>query len=172
MILKNTALVISLLSLLLFVGCGGASTPAEQMKAADGAMAAEDFEKAYELYQGLLNWKGEGEVDKDKRFKAALESTKCQVQLGDYEKVQADFLALENTFPEEMSGPKSYKHSLVVTNELARVQAPVLIMTTIIAYAKEKYPDMGTQFDKYGEDLVKRASTDAEKAALKKLGYL
>ncbi len=172
MILKNTALVISLLSLLLFAACNGASTPAEQEKAADKAMAAQDYEEAFKLYQELLDWKGDGEVAQDKRFKAALESVKCQVQLGLHEEAKVSFLALEKDFADEMAKPNSYKHALAVTNEMDRANAPVLIMTDIIGFAKAKYPDVGTKFDNYKENLIKRAETDEEKAALKKLGYL
>lgn len=172
MIFKNTALVISLLSLLLFVGCNGASTPAEQEKAADKAMADENYQKAFELYQELLEWKGEGEVAEGKRFKAALESVKCQVQLELFEEAKDSFFALEKNFPKEMAKPDSFKHALAVTNEMERANAPVLIMTDIIGYAKEKYPEVGSKFDNYKVNLVKRAETDEEKAALRKLGYL
>ena len=172
MIFKNAAFLISLLFILLFTACNGVSTPAEQEKAADKAMAAEDFQKAYDLYQGLVNWKGEGDVDAGSRFKAALESIKCQVQLKLYDEAGAGFLKLEEDFADEMAKDDSYKHALAVTNEMARAEAPVLVMVDIIDYAKKKWPAVDTKFDSYKDDLVKRAQTDAEKAALKKLGYL
>jgi hypothetical protein len=163
----------SLLLAGLFLGsCNGSMTPEERMTAADSAAAKEDYEKALELYQGLVVWEGEGEVARDKRFKAALESIKCQVQMGRFEESSAAFKKLEESFAEEMGAPGAYKHALAVATSMERKKAPIAVTADLLKYASEKYPDYKDKFDIVVEELKKRATTDEEKEALRKLGYL
>jgi len=154
------------------VACGGSKTPADQDKLAGQAMVDEDYAKALELFQELLNWQGEQTVDAKLRFKASLESVKCLALLERFDEMMESFKALETDFPEEMAKPDAYKHSLAVSNLLFKKNAEVAIIGGLLKYSGEKYPDMKAKFDAHVEDLKKRATSDKDKEALKALGYL
>ena len=175
MFLRCSALATILLVLAIgmtAVCCGGAaSTPAEAEAAADEAMQSEDYGKAYDLYQDVLNWKGEGEVTEASRFKASLESIKCQAYQDKFDESVDAFMGLEKNFAEEMK-TKGDRHTLAVTRILVVREAPILTTTKLLGYAAEKYPDKKVKFDDFGKQLKDRASTPEELAELKKLGYL
>jgi len=165
-------MLVALLSLVL-LSCGGCpDTPEGQLTAAKEAKADEDYAAAYKLYQGLLNWQGEGAATQSQRFQAVLESIKCQIHLGQFEEAVESFVKLENTFAEEMGAPGAHKYALAVTHVLVDKKAPVLVTAEVLAYAGEKYPDQKDDFDKHGKALKEMATTDEEREALKKLGYL
>jgi len=173
MMLRNTAFPFLLLFFFLGLSaCGGSMTPGEQEKAAGKAQDSGNYQKALDLYQGLVDWKGEGTIDPDLRFKAALESVKCLVEIGRFEKAVEDFKALEKTFPEKMKAPKAYNYALSVCNALVRKEAGIKITAGLLKYAGEKYPDYKDRFEANIEDLKKRAKTPEDIQALKTLGYL
>ena len=169
------ALLFSLLLFLtgLFIGCGCPNTPEEKVDAAGKAMDDGNYDKAHELYQEILSWKGEGEVSGSLRFQATLESCKCLAYLERYEEAVADFKMMEKSFEKEMGVPTAAKYALQLGRVFEVKVAPVAPIVDLLQYAGEKYPDKKKDFG----GLVKaieagRDLTDEEKDKFKGLGYL
>ena len=146
-------------------------TPAAQMEAADEAVRARDFETALTLYDGLIDWKGEGQVSAGERFKASLESVKCLIALG---RAQEGVDRYQQMFGQygELTGPDAHKPTLAVLQTLVQQKAHPDISIAFVELAQEKHPDKKENFGGLVEK-IKQAGLNVEQLEkLRKLGYL
>ncbi len=169
------ALLFSLLLLFtgLVVSCGCPNTPEEKADAAGKAMDDGKYDKAHELYQEILSWKGEGEVSGTLRFHATLESCKCLAYLDRYQEAVADFKMMEKSFEKEMGVPTAAKYALQLGRVFHVKVAPVDPIVDLLHYAGEKYPDKKNDFGALVKKIeTSRDLTDEEKEKFRGLGYL
>lgn len=162
------------LSGLLFSCGGGPATPAEQMADADAAQQARDFDQALELYDGLIDWKGEGEVPAADRLKATMEAIKCMVALKRSEEAVERYTAIYEQFPGEMGATDSYKRMLAVLSSLNAAKADLTLITGLLEVANSKHAAKKDDFQKFVDKMVasRKDMDDAARAKLKDLGYL
>jgi hypothetical protein len=155
----------------LFSSCGPV-TVEDHLAAAVAAMDKDDFEKSYELYQSILDWKGEGDVSGDQRFRAAFESSRCLVFLNRFDQAVGSFIDLEKSFPAEMNQPTSYPYVLhLCTDFLRKPDSPTDRIIDLIEYGTAKYLAQKEGFACKVVEVMKRSLTDEQKERLRKNGY-
>ena len=153
-------------------GCGDSvQTPAQQMAAADEAMGARDHAAALELYDGLINWKGEGEVGSGDRFKASLESVKCLISLN-RAKAGVDRYAEMYGKYGELDSADAHKHTMAVLRTLVDQKTDANLSIEFLKLAQAKHPDKQDNFGKVVEKLKQQGLSNEQLEALAKLGYL
>ncbi|MBI4880224.1 MAG: hypothetical protein HY812_11290 [Planctomycetes bacterium] len=172
--LIHSSVPAALVGLLLACGAcgGGAATPQDQMGQADEAMASGDYDKALQLYDGLLAWKGEGVVPASDRCKASLESVKCLILLKRPEEGVERFKGMYQTFAADMEAPDGYKKALAVLSTLIQEKVDPGVSIGLLALATEKHPGQKENFAKWVEALKKQGLSGEDEAALSQLGYL
>ncbi|MFH0943654.1 MAG: hypothetical protein V2A76_00495 [Planctomycetota bacterium] len=160
-----------LIALLSGCGDGTAETPASRMAAADDAMAAHDYQKALDLYDSLITWKGEGTVPPEDRFKASIESVKCLIALHEPQEGVDRFHRMFTSFP-ELAAADAYKHTLAVLRTLVESGAEPKISIALLALAQEKYPEQKKKFGQLVPKLREQGLDSEAEAKLRTLGYL
>jgi len=158
-----------LVPLTCLVSCGP-TTPGDYSDAATDAMNDQNYEKALSLYSDLLDWKGEGEVKPEIRFKAARNSVECKIRLGKAKEGVADFTKLKETFSEQMAAPDAYTYAQSVFGALSDAKADFDASLALLAFASENYPEQKEKFQSLADELKKGAS-DEQRSKLKGLGY-
>ena len=141
------------------------------MVSADEAMASKEYQQALDLYDGLIDWKGEGTVAPGDRFKAAIESVKCLVAMEEPEDGVARFTSMFGSYP-ELEDATAYKHTLAILRTLDDARANVMIQIDLLELAKEKHPQQNEKFGQWVQKLKDRGLDSEAVARLKKLGYL
>ncbi|MFH0943653.1 MAG: hypothetical protein V2A76_00490 [Planctomycetota bacterium] len=141
------------------------------MASADNAMAAHDYQKALDLYDGLIDWKGEGTVAPAARFKASMESVKCLLSLKQPKEGVERFQKMFGSYP-ELEAEGAYKHTLAVLRTLDDARADAAISIDLLELAKEKHPEQKEKFGEWVKKLMDRNLDSELVARLKKLGYL
>ncbi len=155
---------------LLVSGCG-TETPDSVLKDADTAFRTDkDYTKAIELYESVLDWKGEGEPSKTQRFNATLEIIRCRIAAKDYEQALKDTDEMCSSFADT-----------VVLKDLTAIIGEFLKQggeeatdhaITVIGKATEMYPDQKDQFKKWSEKIMEDGATSEQMKRLKQMGYL
>ena len=150
----------------------GPVTPAEHLTAADTARDGGDHQAALDLYKAVSDWKGEGTVSDGDKFRADLESVKCQVALGQAKEAVDTYKSMFDSHSGELGGKGGYKHTLAVLSSLVDKKADPMVSIDLLGVAAEKHPAQKENFGKLVEKLQKQGLSSEAMAKLGELGYL
>ena len=160
-----------LLAILTSCGGGGAETPESRMARADEAKAAQDYQQALELYDGLIDWNGEETVAPATRFKASIESVKCLIAASRSEEGVERYSSMFGQYP-ELEADRAYKHALALLRALDDANADADFSIALLDVAKKRYPEQQAGFTEWGEKLLTQNLDDEQMAKMRTLGYL
>jgi len=151
---------------------GGEPTAAQVLEHADALNANGDVDRAFEEYVRVYDWTGAGKATEEQRFKAAVESVKCQIALGQHAEAVERYGAMFDAFPVRMGASDSYKATLSVFGSLVRERAAEATAVSLMRIASLRHPEHTEKFATQVTQFMADKEMSDEFKELQSLGYI